>query len=292
MSTLKEIVDKDARVHEANARVGTIIVGVLVLLMAFFFISFKAPFPPPEEEGILVNLGYSSVGSGRIQPQQKAPQAPSVPKSAPAAQPEPESPSEKVEELLTQDKEPTVKVPEKKAEKKKETPKKTQPTPKNTEPTPEPKEPVSEQPAPKVEEQPKAPPRLYGGNTNNSSTGEGNDAVPGDKGDPSGQPGPGAYSGTNSGLGNSGVGYSLAGRKMVKAPAVQDNSNDVGKVTVKIKVDKNGKVIDASIGSPTTTSSQSLRQKAIRGAYDTKFNVSKDAPEEQFGTMTFVFKVK
>jgi len=234
------------------------------------------------------------VGSGKIQPETKGPAQPTPPQASPPAQPEPQTeaaPAEK--ELLTQKAPSVVKVPKKKVKKKATEPKKkAQPKPKTKTP-PTPKQEPKAQPKP-TPPAPKAPPRTYkgnGGSKNNSSSGEGNDAVPGDKGDPSGQPGPGAYSGTNSGLGKSGVGYSLAGRKMVQAPTVNDNSNTVGKITVKITVDQNGKVINAKIGKPTTISKPSLVQKSIQAAYRAKFNANRDAAEEQFGTITFVYKV-
>jgi len=139
---------------------------------------------------------------------------------------------------------------------------------------------------------PKQPERTYGGKSNVPSAGEGNDSQAGDKGQIDGSPNKGAYEGTNSGLGDSGVGYNLSGRKLVQPPTVTDNTNIEGKVTVNIKVDQNGKVITASLGKPTTISNNALIQKSIQAARRAKFDANKSASEEQFGTMTFVYKVR
>jgi len=63
--------DKEA---DRKAKIATGITALL-LLIAFIFITFSvdAKQEDEKEEGILVNFGTSNVGSGRIQPQQKAP---------------------------------------------------------------------------------------------------------------------------------------------------------------------------------------------------------------------------
>ena len=48
------------------------IVSSLIFLIGFtgllLIFGFSAPFPPPEEEGILINFGNTETGSGRIEP--------------------------------------------------------------------------------------------------------------------------------------------------------------------------------------------------------------------------------
>lgn len=298
-----------------KARVSTIVVALL-LLICLFLISFtiREQKQVEEEEGILVNFGTSNVGSGKIQPQDIAEKIspPPPPKIAQPIPSTPVTPKVKVKaqkEILTQKAE-TVKLKEKKKPKKtvkkvekkpvKETPKKPTKTKaevkkptttaevKNTKQSSENSDSnnTSEQ-KPTINKR-----ALYPGKKKVNSSGEGNDAgATGDKGQIDGSPQKGAYTGRNSGLGKSGVGYALAGRKMVQAPSVQDKSNIQGKITVKITVDQNGKVTDASLGRPTTISDNSLIKKAIAAAKQAKFDKNREAAEEQFGTMTFIFKV-
>ena len=270
-----------------KARIATALVGLLVLL-ALFFISFTIDEELEEdEEGILVNFGTLDVGSGDIQPQNiaedyakdaetESEEQLAVPKEESRPQTEP------VEESPLTQKEETVNIT-------KEQPVEKEPAPKQEqEQTPQQQESANDQ----KESQPTVNQRdLYPGKRNNSSSGEGITGDEGDQGSINGVPDKGAYQGNNSGLGDSGVGYSLSGRKMIQSPALSDNSNAVGKITVKIKVDQNGNVIDASLGTPTTISSSSLVNKALTAAKRAKFNKNASAAEEQFGTITFVFKV-
>lgn len=87
--------------------------------------------------------------------------------------------------------------------------------------------------------------------------------------------------------------YDLQGRNLLKVPSIKDNSQQEGKVVVKIKVDNTGKVIGAdfqSKGSSTTNSV--LKNLAIKAALESKFNFDPNAAAVQTGTMTFNFKVK
>lgn len=95
------------------------------------------------------------------------------------------------------------------------------------------------------------------------------------------------------GKGKTGVGWDLKGRSMVKKPTISDNSSYKGTIKVKIKVNRQGKVVDAdfqSLGS--TTHNSTLKSKAIAAAKRATFNRVDKGPEIQSGTMTFNFKVK
>jgi hypothetical protein len=62
---------------------------------------------------------------------------------------------------------------------------------------------------------------------------------------------------------------------------------------VRIVVNRNGEVIKAVPGQVgSTTTEPSLLQKSKEGAMRTKFSGRDDGPDEQYGTMTFVFKFK
>jgi periplasmic protein TonB len=85
----------------------------------------------------------------------------------------------------------------------------------------------------------------------------------------------------------------LRGRSLSRRPDITDNSRETGKVVVAIVVDRTGKVIKATPGQKgTTTLSPVLLEKAKQGALDARFSPKPDGPEEQYGTMTFVFRFK
>jgi outer membrane biosynthesis protein TonB len=106
--------------------------------------------------------------------------------------------------------------------------------------------------------------------------------------------GSGGGNGTGIGSGNGdGMSYSLAGRSLSNRPEVIDNSKETGKVVVGIKVDRNGKVIEVQPGIKGTTNlTPVLLEKARQGALQARFSPKPDGPEEQYGTMTFIFRFK
>ncbi len=128
--------------------------------------------------------------------------------------------------------------------------------------------------------------------TNNSSSGsQGNTQQPGDAGSVDGSLN--STNSTGSGLGNSGTKWSLAGRKMLVAPKVDDTSQKTGIVVIDITVDKNGNVINATgPGRGSTTSDNSLVSKDKIAALNTKFNPSPDGTLHQKGSITFIHILK
>jgi hypothetical protein len=140
-------------------------------------------------------------------------------------------------------------------------------------------------------------------NQGKNGGGDGNSGHAGNDGSPDGNPnthgtggtgggdggGDGPDKGPGSGHGPGGVGFSLAGRSMVKPPSLPKNITEEGKVVVEIVVDKNGNVIRAEAnGRGTNTNSSNLKTIARQAAFATKFNVS-GAEGEQKGTLTMVF---
>lgn len=74
--------------NDKKGRKVTVIVHLL-LLLCFLFFGLTGPFPPPEEEGILISFGQPNVGSGKVQPTTKT-NPPPVSKPKPkAAKPTP-----------------------------------------------------------------------------------------------------------------------------------------------------------------------------------------------------------
>lgn len=119
---------------------------------------------------------------------------------------------------------------------------------------------------------------------------EGGDGNSGNAGN-AGSPG-----GTNPGEGNGTGGpfnYFLKGRKIVARPNISSNTQDEGKVVVKILVDQAGNVIKATPGEKgSNTTNTVLYEKAKEAALSTKFSPSPDGTPEQQGSMTIIFTVQ
>jgi outer membrane biosynthesis protein TonB len=254
------------------------------LLLLFLYFVLKPPFPPLSESGVFLNLGLVEVGSGNIQPQSTADQlqAPSPVASAPTSK-------QKNENILTQETKEDVPVVAKKEDKKKNNSEVKNET-KNT--TQQKNAPAETSPKPKAK-------ALYPGTQPNNSTSEGTGNVKGDQGKPTGDVNGTSYSG-NPGMGNSGPGGSgngpflgMSGRKIIFFPIIIDNSQKTGRVVVNIKVDKQGNVVWAKATQKGSTTTDSyLFQISEDAALKTKVNADASAAEEQFGTITYSFRVK
>ena len=244
---------------------GTIAFHAL-LLLALLLLALRTPLPLPSEEGVEVNLGYSDDGMGDIQPE--------TPALTPSAAPPP-SKSTADDQLVTEnnDETPAIEKIKKKTEKTTTTP--------VTKPTPtveKPKEPTVNQKA------------LYSKNSPKTTDG-GNQGItgkPGDQGKPDGTPGSPNYEG-NGGKGN-GISVNLGGRGTIILPKPTYNSPEQGKIVVSIRVNREGKVTSAKAGAKGTTISEiNLRQEAEIAARKTLFVSFPDGPEEQLGTISYVF---
>jgi outer membrane biosynthesis protein TonB len=257
--------EQKERKSRIAAVAGTIMFHAL-LLLSLLLLAMRTPLPLPAEEGVEVNLGYSDNGMGDIQPE--------IPALAPQAAPPP-SQNKADDQLVTENTEesPAIVKNKKKADKPKPTPV-VKPTPK----VETPKEPTVNQKA------------MYPGKSTKTSTGgnQGTTGKPGDQGNPNGTPGSPNYDGSG-GKGN-GISFDLGGRGSRSLPKPTYNSPEQGKIVVSIKVDRQGKVTYASAGAKGTTISEiNLRQQAESAARKTLFAADADAPEEQRGTITYVF---
>lgn len=268
-----------------------------LLLCVLLFVKWTMPSipPPPEEEGIEVNLGNSDQGFGTDQPFLPGKPAPADQQAYVTPKQE-KSASEDVKDFETDDKDPdapvvvkppvttpnAVKIPEKDAVKIK---------------------PVKK-PAAIVEPVVQAPPKpkaVFKG-VNGTGTGgneadnfkkggsEGVTAGRGDQGSTGGNPDADNYKG--SGAGNSGVAKlrGLSGRNIIKRPSFEDDFNENAKVAVDIKIDAEGNVVEVAYQQKgSTTSDPGLIAIAIRKAKQVKFNSGSD---ESSGTLQFNFKLK
>jgi len=276
------------------------IISTIVFLMTFIglllFFGFSAPFPPPEEEGILINFGTTETGSGIIEPK---PAEPAVEETTPPV-PKSEAPKEtkSTEKVLTQDFDEAAAIEEKKkADKKRqqeiiEKKKKDQELEKQRQEELE-RQRIEEENRKKEEQQKaindRAKNAFAGKNASGDNSGEGDTKGVGNQGDSKGDinsknriGGPG---------GGNGISFSLNGRSYGSTPPKPNYSGkSEGKVVVEITVDQNGNVVSARPGvQGTTTPDEQLHEAAKKAALITKFDSNPDAPALQKGTITYIF---
>ncbi|MDD3737784.1 MAG: TonB family protein [Lentimicrobiaceae bacterium] len=259
--------DKKNKIIALSSSVGVHVLIVLILL----FSAFKTPLPLPGEEGVEVNLGTSDQGFGLVQPAHL---------QAQSAQEAYQQSSGSDNEYVTTDEE-TVAIeqpkPKDKDKAQPETPKK------------EVTKAVEPEPQPVVN-----PNALYKGKQSTQGSSEGGSqgiaGGVGDQGSIYGTPGSDNYVGTGGRGSGSGISYELGGRGATSLPKPVYNSREQGKIVVAIKVNKNGVVTHAAAGARGTTISEiTLRRNAEEAAKRTKFAPDPNAPEEQRGTITYVF---
>lgn len=257
-----------------RALIGTLIFHV-VLLVCFLLFGLSTPLPLPEEEGVLVTLGYTDYGMGDMQPLAATPPTPAS---------RPSEPSSEAEEVVTQETEESVLIPD---ETPSERPAEPEPESPRRETTPEPvqsaEETPPEEPKPQVDQR-----ALFPGSDQRSTEGQdqGQTTTAGNQGRPEG-----AIDGEGfEGAGQGGVEFNLTGRKANFLPVPNYTAQAQGRVVVSIIVNRQGQVVRVSAGARgTTTSDQSLWRLAEEAAKRARFDVATNAPEEQTGTITYNF---
>ncbi len=91
----------------------------------------------------------------------------------------------------------------------------------------------------------------------------------------------------------SGLLYTLSGRTIVSMPTPKYHSNYQGTVNIKVWVDRDGKVIRAEYSPKgSNTSNTEMIEAAKEAAFKAHFNPDANAPEEQVGRITYIFKVQ
>ena len=243
--------------------IGTIMFhGVIVGLFLIF--GFSTPLPLPEEKGVVVNMGNTDQGQGIQQP--KKPAESTTKKSTSS------STSSQEEEVTTQNTEEAPAINQ--SEEETESSEQDDGNDKETEETEE----------DKVDDD-----LLFSGDKESDGGSEGNTGEPGDQGKEGGDPNADNHSG-EAGGGGDGVNFSLSGRYAKELPKPTNKTQEQGKVVVKIWVDNDGNVINAEPGHKgSTTTDAQLYKMAKRAALKAKFNTKKEAPEEQTGTITYIF---
>jgi TonB family protein len=287
-----------------------------MLFGMLIIVGFSTPPPPESEEGILVNFGTGETGIGDIEP---SPPAFKEESSAPPVKEELTSPppsapktvtKPKEEPLITQNSEeaPAVKKPDPEAVKKRL--EKIEADKKIKEEREAERVRIRQEEAEKkriADEQQRESDIMNrtknaladSRNRGTSSTGEGVAGGPGNQGDPNGSI-DSKVRGHGSGLGDSGTGtgdkgisYNLQGRGVQALPRPRYDYQAEGRVVVEVSVDRSGKVVQAVPGTRgSTTLDEYLLKVAKEAAMSASFEVKKDAPAIQKGTITYNFKFK
>lgn len=255
--------------------ISTVIMGLLVLLSFFIVIgSFK-----PDQEfgmgGIVVNYGTSVTGMGTdytsIEEPSSSPNANNkltdqiVPDNTIA----PSQSSVDAKEIVTQNTEEAVSVNTK-------TTKATAVPSANTEDKPV-KQTINEN-------------ALYKGKKNSGTgQGDGTGTEAGNQGSIHGDPMAPNYGEGGSGFGDTAIPL----RRFTNLVTPQDDGQKTGKVAVRISINKNGVVVNATPGvKGTTLADRILWEKCRQAVMGATLNKSEEGPDIQIGVVIFNFKVK
>lgn len=278
----------------------TIFHAIVLLILLLYTLSQVVP---TGEEGLAISLGDDELGGDSyFEPTPASEVATPAPPTPPAPTP---SPAE--EQLLTQDIEESLTVPEEKnktkedieKEKKKiaEQKKRQQEIEerKRKEAEEKAKREAEEKIAKKAGEKVK---NVFGGNgaggtgNDQSSSGTGGGNSSGSKGNPFGSKDANSSEGNAARGGGSGNSWNLSGRKITSQLAVpRYNVQEEGKVVINIVVNKDGKVISAEVGRGTNTDNRALLHAAKEAAMKATFNAI-DTDKNQAGTITYNFHLQ
>lgn len=259
--------------------IGTVVFHAIVLVL-LFTLCFRTPLPLPGEAGVEVNLGMYAQGLGHeanqteeTEPVKETPKIEeqsvesddvieedivSEDEEAPAI----EEPNNEVEEIV--EKHEKQEVIEEVIEEKQE------------EIIPEEKPVVNQRAMFQVPKNNKKDPGS-----------EGDDKGEGEKGKPNGLKDIERYE-ANGGSGD-GPSYDLGGRGAKSISTPSKDFSEPGIIVVDIKVDREGRVVEATIGKGTDIYNSSMRESALRAARNSIFNKDENAPEIQSGTITYKF---
>lgn len=238
----------------------TVLIGLLILLL---FLLVMPGQKLPDDEGIMVSFGDVDMGSGRTETPQPEPiQRTSAPPIV--------TPKIPKEEVMTQDDQSVAIENERKRRERNEREELRRKQQEERRIADERKQREQE-----AVDKASALSGLFG---NNKSSGSGTTSGDSRQGNPAGS--------GNSG-GNS---WSLSGRSLTGNLIEPAYENDVeGRITVSIRVDANGTVVSASIGSPTNISDATTRNAAISAAKRTRFSQGEGISA---GSITYNFKLR
>ena len=289
-------------IHERNSARITALISVLIILL--LFVVGTQYMDPPEEYGIAVNFGTTDFGSGDVQPTKPIKSEPREVKEQPQEtvkqpeqkQPEAAATKTKAEDVLTENNDEAIAIKKQKeadANAKKIADAKAKAQAEADAKAKAEADKIAKEQAEKEAKKKKLD-ALIGGVSKSEGTetgGEGNDNKAGDKGQLDGDPYAASYFG-EPGSGNGGVGYGLRGRGAPTKEVFRQDCNESGMVIVKIVVNRNGDVIEATPGVKGTTNTAScLLEPAKKIALSHKWRADSKAPTKQIGFVKVNFNL-
>lgn len=258
--------------------IGSALSCIMVLLLLLFVVLPGMDTAPKEDEGIIVSFGDNQNGSGKTDKPTEIPTIAPPPVSKPTKRDKPSK-----QDLMTQTDNSLAVAAQKKKdkeckqqaeiEKQRET-ERLQAIEKKRIET---EQRIADQKRKEQAAIDKAN-AMNGTFGNNNATGSGTGTGDTRQGNPAGK----GSSGGNS--------WSLNGRSLTGRLVSPSYDRDVeGKITVNIRVDENGNVVSANIGSPTTISDAQTRNAATSAARNTRFTGGKGVSA---GSITYNFNLK
>ena len=245
---------------ETYGVIGSAILTGSIILLLFLFV-MPGLQKPEEDEGIMVSFGETDMGAGQTM-------TPSPEPTVRATTPPPAAPKTTKEEVLTQDNNSLAIAQQKKKEKQEKEALERQRLEQQR---------LANEKKRKEQEAIEKANAMNGLFGNSNSQGSGTTSGDTRQGNPAGQ--------GNSG-GNS---WSLSGRSLEGSLVSPSYDSDVeGYITVEIIVDKNGNVINTSIGSHTITD-PAIRNAARTAAKRTRFSAGNDISK---GKIIYNFKLR
>lgn len=263
-----------------HKRKSAAITALILLLLIVGVFNFGMQYlDPPEEYGLAINFGDSTIGAGEPVDKTKKRASPKVVEQEEVKVLK-ETPKEVIqEEMITNDSAEEVFVVKKVKEV-------------QSEPLIEvvKKEVSKEKPKPSKETTAALNSLLNGNASDGQSKEEGDDVKEGVKGNEKGNANANRYY-ENTGSGTDGN-YNLAGRKALLKPKKQPDCQEEGVVVVRITVDNTGRVMTAIPGvKGTTNTAACLLKPAKEAALNTKWNADSNAPLKQTGTIIYKFSL-
>lgn len=290
---------------EINKRKGRMAAGTVFFLLVavFLFPFFTFPDPPPEQEGILVNLGMPDVGQGEENaPKAEATAAQPEPQPEPVKEPDPEPtpPKETKPQPVEDKKVVTTEDPDAiRIKKQQEEQKRKEEAARQQEREEEARRKAQEEAERKRQAEAEAERQRQEDERNATKSrigdlfktggGKGNTGTSGNQGDPNGDPDASKLEGISTGTGQ--VGGGLSGRGG-SGPRLTDKSQTAGQVVIRVCVDSSGKVVSANFTQQGSYGSAASDSNMIRKAIDNakRWNFKSGSVDKQCGTISYKFK--
>lgn len=310
--------EQQEKKHKRIALIYTTVIQVVLFVVLFFIVAWRAPDPPLPEYGIELNFGMDTEGFGEVQPKtpvgNEGKQEDQPKESKPKVEEQPPVVEEKVEKEV----EPVEATPEEQqVVSKLESPVVVKEKKEEVKPVEKPAEkPVQKKVEPKVAEKPKVeekkveekpvvnPDAVYKPKAqqgaSDAKTTDSKAGTPGNHGDDPGKTGDkGSPQGTvdakalygKPGGGAGGSSLDLSGWTWDDKPNPNVPNNESGRLVFEIKVDANGDIISIrTLERSVSTEAEQICRRSVEKLTFTK--TGNNVPEISTGRVTFVVRAK